>query len=1041
MLDALPAGIESPDGRPLAEAAAELNMTPDALLQALIDEAAQAEMEIELLEEMAAHEDIENRSRKGVFVSIRDEGGLSYALIKSSMGEEEARELKKRLGPGLFRKNGLGLDRMAAILGFEGDSTLYRFLLESKDSENAVQAAKSIGFEEELASARAEINEYKQAVQQYQEKSDASEKANETEKAKAKEKLVSLENKLRKRFNRKMTAMSEKQWRRMFIADERAQDRIEKERGKTDDMKIQRNIEKAKGKIALEDARAAFVERIANQKAIGNKRVELIKEKIKVSRAIKYMRNSARDKYHKIADEELKQIQALVNNADFKKMSIKDILDMAGKVKELRDQGGEKMQAWREENKKRREGIVKGLIESLYRTPDKTPSVKADIEDMAKKGKSGVIYDITKHAKSLRPARFFDWLDGGKARFDGAFTKFFVDGKNRAQNEELHHTKRRSDKMTSALRELGLKAWQLGKTRGIAFGREYTVDEILEMMAALRNEKDSKALIFGAFGDAIREGATLLEVQGEISRLISLLSEDEKKIANLVIQDHEANVDRIDNALIKARGRGMGPREKNYIGMHRIGLNVMEGKTITDDVAAALVKGDSHSFFSSIENMLGFTNARIDIKDQNQTPISLGLMKNWEKDVATQEHAAAYLGYLIDAASVLWQKNPDNPRETIAGMVAKRFGWDAYKTLISNFNVMVSPDGVIAKEIFDKAASILAQSAAISYLSWNYGTTVLQLTGIIRGLPFCGSKLAVVTARALMNPKAFLENVYEQAPQIQARGGDITIAALFDKNRLSKKDSKAARVSDRYNDFIAMGFEGLAIVDRFAAAIVWQAAYEKSGGDADYSLRAVQLTQQATSVMDTSMAWRASKTMRALNMLFLSETAAVFEMTTYDVVQALRQKDWNGTKQAFYTILALSLSAALANAFRNGVPDEDETEEEINMVLEMGVKPIAKDLIQSMPLLGNVLTSVWDRVVEGKYYPDRNILEEPLYRSERLAKFVRDWYRDGEWEDGAGRAADDLITMLSLTGRLKIPWTGVKKLYRAGDYLFGDDEE
>ena len=61
------------------------------------------------------------------------------------------------------------------------------------------------------------------------------------------------------------------------------------------------------------------------------------------------------------------------------------------------------------------------------------------------------------HANTLSMQRFLDWLDGGKADYQGAFVRNIADRANAAENEKLRNLDRRRGWMRNRLKKLGIK--------------------------------------------------------------------------------------------------------------------------------------------------------------------------------------------------------------------------------------------------------------------------------------------------------------------------------------------------------------------------------------------------------------------------------------------------------------------------------------------------------------------------------------------------------------------------------------------------------
>lgn len=104
------------------------------------------------------------RSRPNCVRWIRENGGLSYASVKLVFGDEQAQELLKRCGPGLFKDGALSLDVAAESMKNEGayfgmgaanaDQELFDVLMGDDPPVSPLEIAKREGFAEARAYAR-----------------------------------------------------------------------------------------------------------------------------------------------------------------------------------------------------------------------------------------------------------------------------------------------------------------------------------------------------------------------------------------------------------------------------------------------------------------------------------------------------------------------------------------------------------------------------------------------------------------------------------------------------------------------------------------------------------------------------------------------------------------------------------------------------------------------------------------------------------------------------------------------------------------------
>jgi hypothetical protein len=587
-----------------------------------------------------------------------------------------------------------------------------------------------------------------------------------------------------------------------------------------------------------------------------------------------------------------------------------------------------------------------------------------------------------------------------------------------------------------------------------AFGLSFTTSEIQGLMVSLMNPKSAAAAIFGTFRNAFDQGYKYQEIMSEVTRLIGLLTSEERAAALLIVADHDAEVDRVEKALIMATGKGF-QREENYVGMHRIDPNIRQGKTITEDMANAIITGD---FQAAAKLDLGFTIKRLDISNERQTPINLDIWSNWWTDITRQEHAAAYSGFVRDIAGILSAKDYEDDRQTVAGMIRDRFGKDGYATLINNLNAMISPESAIAQGDFDDFADYMGRAASVTYLAYNLGPSMLQVLGVPRFLPQAGpTRLMRTMVRFMADPAIalgkFMKILPEEMktrtriamdmdPQLADRKGDAAIRE-FNRGRVREPGlSGGARAA--YDKVIDTGFLAMETMDRWAAALGYTATYEHCLYDLKMSTEgahrraqaAVLMTQQATNIKDTSRIWRSSKYVRVINMLFMSEGAKLWNMTQYDFVQGLSARGWNEKKQGFLTLFALAMTAALTETIKHGLsPDDDEYGEEPTAAtygMKYFVRPFMEQTISALPLVGKEAIALYDILANGaKWRGQEGMIFAPGKRVVQGGKY----FLSGEAKEDLGygdlesiwKNTGYLLEGISLLSPVPIPVTGIKR--------------
>lgn len=695
-------------------------------------------------------------------------------------------------------------------------------------------------------------------------------------------------------------------------------------------------------------------------------------------------------------------------------MTLDDLRALNDQVQQIYDRGAEEYRIWDLERTERKDTIYTDLRNTLEKRKVNLPKVVTGPEDLKKQykgltGKAAKAKDWT-YAVTLAKDRFFDWLDHGRTGYRGPFVKYFVDMTAAARDESLRHIQDRRKWVEMRLRELGFRVSDFARIATTYNGKDYTWSQIQEIYMGLRNEKKAQAILNGNFKNS-------LDASGDAAYLVSLLSEEHKRAAELVAEDHNRNVDRVEAGMIAAYQKGM-ERETDYTSIHRL-ERVSSMGLIDAESDEALLNGLSNAdVLRRVED--GFMKKRVAMKAENQTPIYLGLWENWHSDVARHEHAAAMAVTARDLAGALLTRDPKSGK-TLGRMIKERFGDEAWHTLVSFFNDDVMDDTRLAHNVLDRLSSALAKNMSIAYLAGNLSTVLKQTTSIPRFLITAGPhRMLVSLGHFLLRGSKFLEEVYTMDPQLRERNGSPLLTMIREDPQWGK------RMVQRGLDWL---LEPISMVDRWVAAIGWKATYDanvkKLGheGAVREAQRAVRLTQQPVSARDTARMWRQNGFVR-LAMVFTSDAASTFGMTAYDLVQQIRGGKLN---KAFMTLTALTITAILMKAANEGVPDdEDDDEEGRNWALEAFIE----QAIASIPLAGKEAMVLYDSM-RGKYRGTQySAIMAPIVK---LGQAYHLLSKEDSDEEEQRRATWLALEAFSLSGVAPIPVTGMRRIVQSFD--------
>ncbi|MBQ7193585.1 MAG: hypothetical protein IJR98_04365, partial [Synergistaceae bacterium] len=428
------------------------------------------------------------------------------------------------------------------------------------------------------------------------------------------------------------------------------------------------SLRKTKDRRIRNEARARLRKyyadrRIANRTAKLKERIAKLKQEQKLMKERQRERQKIRDRVGKIRKALTRMSQAkniiwarqqeiknLLDTYDFTKngnLSLRDYEFIHGQVKELYETGKRELAAKKLITQERVNKMRQEIMATMQKDWDNRPRGALRHTGETSKEYNGLRGKVSKlidwnMANTMSAQRFFDFLDGGQ-KYQGAWSKYFSDEANKAYDEELRHKFARALDLEAFMREQGITAKKLAEVRNVKVPHQgnkgWTVDELLSVYAGMKNERSRMAILYGNFADA----ETIEQAEAWAADCVKALKEQEKALADYIIQEYEKHFDRINDAIIDIYNQGM-EHEENYTPMRRIEYTSKRDGVLDPDAAENLMSSQQGSGFRSVER--GFTKSRQDISAQNQKGIELGLVSMWYSQVELQEHAAAF-GQLV----------------------------------------------------------------------------------------------------------------------------------------------------------------------------------------------------------------------------------------------------------------------------------------------------------------------------------------------------------------------------------------------------------
>ncbi|MBR1602881.1 MAG: hypothetical protein IJ667_05525, partial [Synergistaceae bacterium] len=587
------------------------------------------------------------------------------------------------------------------------------------------------------------------------------------------------------------------------------------------------------------------------------------------------------------------------------------------------------------------------IIEHARKISDELASTMADKKKDWDKGKVGKVKERI-NAAILGAQRFFDRLDGGKFKFNGPWIKYFVDAMNTAQDKKLRNIKKRRSWLRAKLKEFGLSEYSLGNVRKIDVpkfrGQPWTVDRLMSIYTGLKNDKSRAAILYGNFADAKDEQEAL----SWAAQCVKALTDNERAFADAVMEEYEMNYMRIQKELIDIYNDGMG-HEKNYTPMKRVEINSESNLDYLDTAKILIHNPDATGNVRARQiNGVGrdFSRSRVEMANDNQTPIDLGLYAIWNNQIEFQEHAIAYARPVRDLRLALSMR-PEGAKQSLQQVIKNTLGKHSWRFIENYLSIAARNRTLESYDVLDGVSGWIAKNMTNAYLCANLATILKQTTSIGKFLPYCQPQYLIISLGEFMaRNKKFLDECYELDPQLEDRAGNIILQSL-----------KAGEKLGIYGKMIDAGKKPIEAVDRWTSAIGFKAVYDyniakgKSQEEAAREAqRAVLLTQTVTNMKDASMLYQ-QKGLLKLSLIFTNDLAQTFGIVAYDLAASLRG---GNVPKFLYTIAGVALTATLLGYIVQGGPDDDE-----NFAGFVG-NFFTRQGIESIPLIGKAMLSLWD---------------------------------------------------------------------------------
>lgn len=627
--------------------------------------------------------------------------------------------------------------------------------------------------------------------------------------------------------------------------------------------------------------------------------------------------------------------------------------------------------------------------------------------------------------------------------------------------------------------------------QAVVYGNLMTVDEkkpLIEMDQKLKEEEEKRKadlILATQLGDeeSIRElqkvslethdengnlklpgrdqiKATCKERLEEFMKEYEKLDPKFKKLQEAIAEDYSQEFERINRASVEEFNMPVW-REKWYLPLIRKGAT---GDTHEARVRADLLGAVAGTGKAGTEK--GFTQKRVRIAPEHQTPVELGLYSTWADSVERNEHFINYASYVRELNRLFANKDA----QPLMQEIQNRYGSGMKRYIDSYIKEVANPNAGEPVKDFDKVIRLLRGSTAPAYL---------------------GFKASSVLKQALSSPAPFMQFVnpieYTKAA-IRCIKSEVQEAiqakSVFMRNRVfdpivdvvnEQKNNASNPLVYRAKEVLAKGMQPLEWIDWACVAPGWLAVYEKERAallakseamvaarlaelkelndsglmgerrsmrdleaqaraetDEDIETMAVNKADDATRLcqpsnrkVDLAPMFKNGSELQKAVLQFQTALNVIWQNIRYDLPYAVRTKQY---KQIVGMTMGYVMAGIAMGLLADGLGDDDEDEAQ---KVRNFVWYSTTQFTDSMPVVGSMVTATAEKIITGKagYQTSNDIF--PTFTKFKEGTFA---LTDENYRKAAAKFAEGTALTLGL------PTSGAKEAARAFGIGDGDGQ-
>ncbi len=443
-------------------------------------------------------------------------------------------------------------------------------------------------------------------------------------------------------------------------------------------------------------------------------------------------------------------------------------------------------------------------------------------------------------------------------------------------------------------------------------------------------------------------------------------------VIEAIRDDLNSNAQRVNEVGIREYNQEMRTLD-NYLPMHRRDLT---GDDLATNIADDLYNMNAGGVATSVEG--GFRINRINISPLHQSPVEMDLIRVWDTSLRQHEHFIAFAEYGRKLNRVF--KNLGS--QELRTVITQTYGKALIEDIDDHINEVMNPQAFNRARGADKMLRAMRGNLGAAYLAWKLSGLVLQ--AITSPMPFLADVSPVELIKGYLDmsihPFETWEIVSSKSQMMKNRTPNPIIELIL-KQSQDYGDGKLRKFNTKQQE---IGTMGLTMVDRWAVAGGWLAAYRQKLGQmeapfdragaekiaVDYADEVVLRTQPQGDSIELSPlfkmggeGWKAiTQFQTALNVIWTNITYDVPHMFKDSRNKALPDSVRKAQfRRAVGQVTGYVLAGAILGAVQEGHDDDDEALQKLRNWIYWSFTQFTG----SVPIIGNIVDEFSKSAITG----------------------------------------------------------------------------